>query len=418
MNAPEGRDAQPADEPLSRGPRTGPSPLRDPGAMAAGIFVRASHHLDTTPPRASVTGGPLDTRHPRRIDVCQTQFSGPSEALPSPGSARGETMPQFTVLVTTRSFGRDIPEPMERLRKAGATVLEWREGSGLPEADLRAKLAQADAWIVAFHPIDAALMDAAPRLRIIAKHGVGVDNIDIPAATARGIVVATAPSANDQAVADLTLALLLALLRRIPEADASVKAGRWERFLGTGLSGKRFGILGLGRIGQAVARRAKGFGVELLGADPSWPEAAAEIGVRRVTPDQLFAESDILSLHAPLTPATQGLIGEAAIAQMKPGVWIVNTSRGKLVQEQAICRALRDGKLAGYATDVFEAEPPLASPLLTLPNVVVSPHMGTHTRESLTLMGNRVVDAVLCALRRREPEYMVNPEVWSGRREG
>ena len=322
-------------------------------------------------------------------------------------------MAQATVLVTTRSFGREIPEPMERLKREGIRILEWREGSGLDETDLRAKVAQADAWIVAFHPIGPALMDAAPRLRVIAKHGVGVDNIDIAAATARGIAVATAPSANDQAVADLTMALLLALLRRIPEANASVKAGRWERFLGFGLNGKVMGVLGFGRIGQNVARRAKGFGVELIGADPVWPEAAArEIGVRRVDPDQLLADSDVISLHAALTAETSGLIDEAAIARMKPGVWIVNTSRGKVVNEKAIYEALVSGKVAGYATDVFEAEPPVGSPLLALPNVVATPHMGTYTRESLQLMGDRAADTVLRVLRGERPEFVVNPEAY------
>jgi D-3-phosphoglycerate dehydrogenase len=322
---------------------------------------------------------------------------------------------QPIVLVTTRSFGREVPEPMDCLRKAGCAILEWREGSGLPEADLRAKVAQADAWIVAFHPIGATLMDAAPRLRLIAKHGVGIDNIDVAAATSRGIVVTTAPSANDQAVADLAMALLLALLRRITEANASVKAGRWERFLGFGLTGKVFGILGFGRIGQNVARRAKGFGVELIGADPAWPEdAAREIGIRRMEPDRLLADSDVISLHVPLTAETSGLIDEAAIARMKPGVWIVNTSRGKVVKEQAVYEALLAKKVAGYATDVFETDPPAGSPLLDLPNVVVSPHKGTHTRESLALMGHRAADAVLCVLRGEQPEYVVNPEAFDG----
>jgi D-3-phosphoglycerate dehydrogenase len=322
-------------------------------------------------------------------------------------------MAQLSVLVTTRSFGREIPEPMERLQREGIRILEWREGSGLAEADLLAKLAEADAWIVAFHPIGPALLDAAPRLRIIAKHGVGVDNIDIPAATARNIVVATAPSANDQAVADLTMALLLALLRRIPEASASLKAGRWERFLGVGLTGKVMGILGLGRIGQNVARRAAGFGVELIGADPRWPEEATqEIGIRRVDLPGLLAESDIISLHAPLTSETCGLIGAKEIALMKPGVWIVNTSRGKVVDEPAMREALASGRVAGYATDVFESEPPTGNPLLALPNVIGTPHMGTHTRESIRLMGDRVAQAVLCALRGERPEYVVNPEVY------
>lgn len=322
-------------------------------------------------------------------------------------------MAHETVLVTTRSFGREIPQPMERLKRQGVRILEWREGSGLDEADLRAKVAQTDAWIVAFHPIGSALLDAAPRLRIIAKHGVGVDNIDISAATARGIVVATAPGANDQAVADLTMALLLSLLRRIPEASASVKTGRWERFLGCGLSGKVMGILGLGRIGQNVARRARGFGVELIGADPLWPdEAARDLGIRRVDPDHLLAQADIISLHAPLTAETTGLVGEAAIAAMKPGVWIVNTSRGRVVDEKAMYEALETGKVAGYATDVFEHEPPVGSPLLALPNVIATPHMGTHTRESLQLMGDRVVDAVLRVFRGERPEFVVNPTVY------
>lgn len=321
--------------------------------------------------------------------------------------------PHPTVLVTTRSFGKEVREPLERLIQDGCRILEWRESSGLDEADLRAKVAQADGWIVAFHPIGSALMDAAPRLRIIAKHGVGVDNIDVAAATARGIVVTTAPSANDQAVADLTLALLLSLLRRIPEANASVKAGRWERFLGCGLSGKVMGILGLGRIGQNVARRAKGFGVELIGVDPLWPEEAArDIGIRRVEPNELFAQADIISLHAPLTPETTGLIGEAAIAAMKPGVWIVNTSRGKVVDEKVMYEALRSGHVAGYATDVFESEPPVGNLLLALPNVVATPHMGTHTRESLKLMGDRVADAVLRVFRGERPDFIVNPEVY------
>ena len=322
-------------------------------------------------------------------------------------------MAHETVLVTTRSFGREIPQPMERLTREGTRIIEWREGSGLDEADLRAKVAQADAWIVAFHPIGAALMDVAPRLRIIAKHGVGVDNIDIAAATAHGIVVTTAPSANDQAVADLTMGLLLAMLRRIPEANASVKAGRWERFLGYGLNGKMMGILGLGRIGRNVARRAKAFGVTLIGADPLWPdEAARDLGIRRVEPNELFAQADIISLHAPLTPETPGFIEAMATAPMKPGVWIVNTSRGKVVDEKAMYEAVKSGRVAGYATDVFENEPPAGSPLLGLPNVIATPHMGTHTRESLKLMGDRVTDAVLRVFRGERPEFVVNPEVY------
>lgn len=322
-------------------------------------------------------------------------------------------METHAVLITTRSFGKEVPDPLERLQQAGCAILEWREGSGRDPAELSPLLAQAEAWIVAFHPITRETLAGAPRLRVIAKHGVGVDNIDIAAATKRGIVVAIAPGTNDQAVADLTLALLLSLLRRIPEANASVRAGRWERFLGFGLTGKTLGILGLGRIGQGVARRAKGFGVELLGADPNWPgDAARDIGIQRVNRDALLAHSDIISLHLPLTPETEGLIGENEIARMKDGVWIVNTSRGRIVQEKAMYEALVRGKVAGYAMDVFETEPPAGNPLLQLPNVVATPHIGTYTRESLQLMGERCAEAVLRVLRGERPEFVVNPDAY------
>ena len=325
-------------------------------------------------------------------------------------------MKPWTLLVTTRSFGREVPEPMERLKQAGIRIVEWREGSGLAESDLLDKLAEADAWAVSFHPIGPKQLDAAPRLKLIAKHGVGVDNIDIAEATKRGVIITTAPSANDQAVADLTMALLLSMLRRIPEASASVKAGRWDRFLGFGMNGKIMGILGLGRIGQNVARRAKGFGVELIGADPVWPDAAArDIGIRQVTMPELFATADIISLHAPLTRETEGLIGGHEIAQMKPGVWIVNTSRGKVVNEKALYDALVSRKVAGYASDVFEKEPPGFNPLFLLPNVIGTPHMGTHTRESIQQMGDRVADAVLSVFRGERPENVVNPEVFARR---
>lgn len=321
-----------------------------------------------------------------------------------------------TVLITTRSFGKEVRQPLERLQRAGCRILEWREGSGAPEAELLAMLAEAEAWIVAFHPIGAPLLEAAPRLRLIAKHGVGVDNIDLEAATARGIVVTTAPSANHQAVADLTLALLLALLRRVPAAWESVRAGRWERFVGVGLAGKTLGILGLGRIGLGVAQRAKGFGVSLMGSDPAWPDQAArELGIRRVALPELWAESEILCLHAPLTAETEGLIGAREIGQMRPGIWIVNTSRGRVVDERAMHAALLSGRVAGYATDVFAQEPPTGSPLLALPNVIGTPHMGTHTRESIGCMGERVVDAVLAVLGGARPDFVANPAVYAPR---
>lgn len=321
---------------------------------------------------------------------------------------------KFNVLVTTRSFGKIVSEPMERLRNEGIHILEWREETGLGIDKLKEMVLQADGWIIGNYPIDAELLKDVPRLKVIAKHGVGVDNIDIHAATKKGIVVTIAPGANDQAVADLTMSLLLSMVRRIPEANASVKSGRWERFLGFGLPGKTMGIIGLGHIGQCVARRAKGFDMEILAHDPYWPEEAArKLGIARADFDTLLRKSNVISLHAPLTPETEGLIGERELSLVKDGVWIVNTSRGKIVQERAMYEALLSGKVAGYATDVFEVEPPLASPLLKLSNVVATPHIGSYTKDALRMLGERVVESILRVFRGERPEFVVNPEVYN-----
>jgi len=319
----------------------------------------------------------------------------------------------YNVLVTTRSFGKVVAEPMERLRREGLHILEWREETGLGIDDLKEKVSQADAWIIGNYEIDAGLLENAPRLQVIAKHGVGVDNIDIPAATQKGILVTIAPGANDQAVADLTMGLLLCLARKIPQADASVKSGQWERFLGLGLPGKIMGIIGLGRVGQNVARRAKGFDMQILAYDPYLPEEISrKLGITQTDFDTLLRKSDVISLHTPLTPETEGLIGQRELSLMKEGVLIVNTSRGKIIQEKALYQALTSGKVAGYATDVFEVEPPLGSPLLKLSNVMTTPHIGSYTRDGLRMMGDLVVDSILKVFRGENPEFIINPEAY------
>jgi D-3-phosphoglycerate dehydrogenase len=322
-------------------------------------------------------------------------------------------MKKHNVLITARSFGKEVPEPMERLIKRGFRILEWREGSGLGVSELIGKVGEADAWIVGSYPIQAALLENAPRLQIIAKHGVGIDNVDVPAATKKGILVAIAPGSNDQAVADLTMALLLSLVRSIPQANASVKSGRWERFKGFGLTGKTIGIIGLGHIGLNVAHRVKGFGMEILGCDPFWPEEKArEIGIVRVDFETLIGKSDVITLHVPLTPETEGLIGKKQMALMKRGVWIVNTSRGKIVDEKAMYQALVSGRVAGYATDVFETEPPEGNPLLDLTNVVGTPHIGSYTNDALRMLGDSVVDTILKVFHGERPECVINPEAY------
>ena len=326
-------------------------------------------------------------------------------------------MKKYNVLITARSFGKEVPEPMERLMKQGFRILEWREGSGLEASELIGKVGQADAWIVGSYPIQAALLGNTPRLQIIAKHGVGIDNIDVPAATKKGILVAIAPGSNDQAVADLTMGLLLSLLRSIPQANASVKSGRWERFQGFGLTGKTIGIIGLGHIGLNVAKRVKGFDMEILGCDPFWPEEKAlEIGIVRVDFETLIGKSDVITLHVPLTPETEGLIGEHQIAQMKKGGWIVSTSWGKIIDEKAMYQAPVTGKVAGYATGAFETEPPEGNRLLDLTNVVATPHIGSDTNDALRMLEDRVVDTILKLFHGEKSEFIINPEAYHFKR--
>ncbi|MGE5553031.1 MAG: phosphoglycerate dehydrogenase [Betaproteobacteria bacterium] len=327
-------------------------------------------------------------------------------------------MERQRVLISARSFGRVCAGPLERLRQAGLEVVEVREGKGDDRTEFLAALERADAVIVGTRPVTAEVLAHAPRLRVIAKHGVGVDNIDLAAATGRGIAVVSTPGANDQSVADLAFGLLLAVARRIPEADRSMKEDEWRRFTGRGVWGKRLAVIGMGRIGQGVAMRAKGFGMEVSGYDLRWPEEFARTqGIRYEPWPDILREADYVSLHVPLSEETVNLVGRAELALMKPGAVLVNTARGRIVDEMALYEALTSGRLAGAGIDVWEEEPPLGNPLVKLPNVVATPHAGAHTYEAAQLMGNMVVEGILDVLAGRRPANLVNAEVWSDERQ-
>jgi D-3-phosphoglycerate dehydrogenase len=318
------------------------------------------------------------------------------------------------VLITARTFGKTAPEPMKRLVEAGLEIVELREGQGDDEARFCAALADVDAVLVGARPVSAEAIAGAKRLKVIAKHGVGYDNIAVAAATARGIAVVFTPGANDSSVADLAFGLMLAVARQIPAADRSMKAGQWGRFTGRSLWGKRLAVIGLGRIGQGVCLRAEGFNMEVAGYDVKWPAAFAEAHAIAYRPwPEILKEADFVSLHLPLLPATMGLIGAKELALMKPGSILVNTARGKIVDEQALYAALASGHLAGAGIDVWEHEPPTGNPLLTLPNVVATPHAGAHTYEAAELMGTRCADDILAVLAGEQPETLVNPEVFA-----
>ncbi len=266
-------------------------------------------------------------------------------------------------------------------------------GDGLPAA-----LAEADALVVrSAVQVDDALLEHAPRLRVVGRAGVGVDNIDTASATRRGIVVMNTPGANAVAVAELTLCLMIALARKVPAANTSMHAGRWEKksLQGTELRGKTLGILGLGRIGLEVAKRARGFGMEILGSDPFVSAAVArENGIILVPLEELFAKADYLTLHVGLTPQTQGVINAKNLAAMKKGVRIINCARGELVEEAALAEALKSGQVAGAALDVLSEEPPKNSPFFGMDNVILTPHIAGSTNEAQEAVGIQIARQV------------------------
>ena len=270
-------------------------------------------------------------------------------------------------------------------------------------SDLRKALDDADALIVrSAVQVDESLLACAPRLRVIGRAGVGVDNIDAAAATRRGIVVMNTPGANAVAVAELTVALMLALARELPRANTALHAGRWEKksLSGSELRGKTLGILGLGRIGLEVARRARAFGMALLGHDPFVTATVArEHEVRLVTVEELFHESDYFSLHVGLTPQTRAIVNASSLATMKPTARIVNCARGELVDTDALAAALRAGQLAGAALDVFEQEPLKESPLFNLDQVLLTPHIAGSTAEAQEAVGIQIAEQVRAYLK-------------------
>ncbi len=286
---------------------------------------------------------------------------------------------------------------------------------GLTVPQLKARIGEYDALIVRSQTrVNAEVLGAAARLKVIGRAGTGVDNIDLAAATRRGILVLNAPAGNAVAAAEHTLALMLALARNIPQASASVHQGEWlrEQFLGIELRGKTLGILGLGNVGYEVARRARSFDMIVLAVDPLVaPERAEEAGARLVALDVLLADAEFITVHVPLTDVTRGLLDAAAFAKMRPGVRLVNVARGGVVDEQALYEALRSGKVGGAALDVFEHEPPGEHPLLRFPQVVVTPHLGASTQEAQVQVAHEVADQILAVLRGETPRTALNAPV-------
>jgi D-3-phosphoglycerate dehydrogenase len=284
--------------------------------------------------------------------------------------------------------------------------------TGLSESELIHEVAAYDALMVRSQTkITRAVIEAATKLQIIGRAGVGVDNIDVAAATERGVIVVNSPAGNTVAVAELVIGMMLALVRRLVPASQSVHAGEWKRsqFLGNQLYGKTLGIVGVGKIGVEVARRAQSFGMRVLGYDPFLTtERARQLGIEASSVDEILREADFITLHTPLTPETKGLINAAAIAKMKDGAFLINCARGGIVDEAALSEALQNGKLGGAGLDVYEVEPPRDSPLLALDNVVTTPHLGATTEEAQVEVAVDVARQIVEVLQGRPPQSAVN----------
>jgi D-3-phosphoglycerate dehydrogenase len=296
------------------------------------------------------------------------------------------------------------------LHKNGLELLRSTEGIEVDAPDqwsveqITAQLSGYDAMVVRSRTkVTAEMLEEAARLKVIGRAGTGVDNIDVATASVRGILVMNTPGANAMAAAEHTVALMLAVARHIPQAAQSIREGRWEkkRFVGTELHEQTLGILGLGRIGSIVADRAIGMGMEVIGHDPYiTPEAAAILGVHWVELDELFARSDFITLHTPQTKKTTRIINSSTIAKMRPGTRIINCARGGLIDEEALYEALKNGKIAGAALDVFSSEPPTNNPLVSLENVITTPHLGASSIQAQANVARTIASQLVGYLQR------------------
>jgi len=314
----------------------------------------------------------------------------------------------YKVLIATRSFGSTSQKPWDLLAAAGCEVSRADMSKKMTEERLIDLLDGMDAVIVGVVPMTARVFENTPNLKVVCAHGVGVDHIDLDAASALGITIANCPGANDPSVADLTIGLMIAVARSIPRVEQELKQGGWGRHKGGDLWKKTLGLIGLGRIGRGVAKRAIGFDMEVIVHDPYVAQDQTQLtDVKFDEFENVIKQADFLSLHTPLTDETRNMIGSAELAAMKPGAYLINTARGGLVDEQALFKALTERQIAGAAFDVFLKEPPGNSPLLELDNMVATPHIGAQTQESIERMGVMAAQSVVAVLQGGQPLHRV-----------
>jgi D-3-phosphoglycerate dehydrogenase len=313
------------------------------------------------------------------------------------------------LLVTPTSYGKNDLRLKTELEAQVGEVIYNPTGKPLASAEVEQLLPGVDGYIAGLDGIDANALRAADRLKVISRYGVGIDNVDLDAARSRGIIVTNTPGANSISVAELALGLILALARQIPEAVEAVHQGKWPRYAGISIEGKTIGILGLGAIGKQLARRLASFDCKLLAFDPYADQAFAKDNhVELTSMEEVISRSDFISLHLPLLHETCGLVNAAFLSQMKPGSFVVNTSRGEVVDEGALLEALQSGHLKGAGLDAFTVEPPDPhNPLLSLPQVIATPHLGAQTDGATSNMGWFALRDCLAVLKNEDPKYRV-----------
>lgn len=317
----------------------------------------------------------------------------------------------FKVVATTVTFGKINHEPLQRLLDEGYEVITNSFGRPFTEEELIAIAGDADAIIIGNDKITANYINQTTRLKIIAKHGVGVDGVDMEAAKAKNIAVTNAPGSNAQEVADLAVASMLSLARVLYPSIRDLKAGQWPKHPGISLYQKTIGIVGTGSIGKALAQRATGFSMNILAYDVYESDEVKSLGGVYTDIDTLVRKSDFISLHVPLTPTTRNIINEERIRALKPTAVLVNTARADLVDYNALTLALIENRIKGYAADVFDKEPPTHLPMFDLDNVIIMPHMGGTTKESNLNMGNMAVDSVIAVLSGNPPLYSIREAI-------
>ena len=314
------------------------------------------------------------------------------------------------ILVTANSYGKFTTALKTDLEQQVKQVIYNKTGKPLSSQQVAEMLPRMDGYIAGLDQIDRQALAAADNLKIIARYGVGIDKVDLAAAKEKGIIVSNTPGANSASVAELALTMILMLARQIPTAVQAIKNGGWPRLPGLSLEGKTIGIIGLGAIGKHLARRLAAFGCELIAYDPFADELFAQNhDVSLVPIDQLISNADFVSLHVPVLPETLGMVNDEFIQSMKKDSFLINTSRGELVDENALLKGLKSGHIRGAGLDAFTQEPPdVGNPLLSMPQVICTPHLGAQTDGATNNMGRMALEECLRVLRGEKPLYQVN----------